>query len=68
LELAISYQEENLREILKFFNINPDEENDGTYKKSQVSGRESNLFTAFYKLSLFLVGLVEKNKLIEDIN
>jgi hypothetical protein len=68
LEQAISNQEENLKEILKFFNINPDEENEGTNKKYQVNSKESNLFIGFYKLSLFLVELVEKNKLIEDIN
>jgi len=66
LEQAIGLQEENLREVLKFFSICQNEEYKRSFRKS--TRQENNLFIEFYKLSFFLVGLVEKNNLFEEIN
>jgi hypothetical protein len=72
-ELAISYLQENLNEVIKHFHIKRDEDtfmpigenpfsNSYTY---QLSKR--NLFSEFVKLNSFLISMVTKNKLFEDL-
>jgi hypothetical protein len=54
----MSYLQENLSEILRYFHIRNNEENRVIIQR--------NLFSDFLKISSFLVNLVNKNKLYED--
>ncbi len=72
-EQAIAYLQENLNEVLKFFHITRDEDTfmnigDNPYSFSYTNYIcKRNLFSDFAKLNSYLISLVTKNKLYEDL-
>jgi hypothetical protein len=56
---------ENLTEVLKYFHITYTE--NLTNQQSNLHSNQRNLFSDFLKISSFLINLVTKNKLHEDV-
>jgi methionyl-tRNA synthetase len=67
-EIAITFLQENLIEILRYFHLTKQKKSDDT-EKGLIYFKEdmnNNLFSDFLKLTSFLLNLVSKNKFTDD--